>query len=498
MNSFAGILLDVINLQNEIAQEINEEPLQLKIIEKNQSLINHCKNIIKSEMGEQSPLITFLDYGFVIHHSDLPNRVKIAIEDLVKKNAVKLIIATTTIAHGVNLPIKNVLIKGLYQDKNKTLDNMQFWNICGRAGRAGIENEGQALFLIDKTEIRTDLKFKKPEIIQADRMKHNAKLRIIKEITDNLNVSNSISSIYILLSQIIGLWEEIYPDKDLNMLYELLVNDSFKWATTNEEGIVFWINKLDIYLLSLSEESEEEILSIGDIQEIIKASLFYISINQSDNDFINLETISEILRSRLVFIYTKFSTPDVRKRIYKLGMSLSTCELVENRIEELITLVDEGYYWDEFSNTEKITYLINISSFVLKLKDVFEDFYIPDHWEDILKLWLDGQNTSVILDIDGIFTKDTGELSLFLEKFCGYRIPWGMGSLLNYLKIYYDEHNDEMPRITLYLTNMIKYGITDPKAICMMPFLNQRKDLCLILSKICYFSYEILRTLSFG
>ncbi len=59
-----------------------------------------CKAVIEDEMGSDSLLLTLLDEGIVVHHGDLPWRVRIAIEELARTEAVRLLVATTTLCKG--------------------------------------------------------------------------------------------------------------------------------------------------------------------------------------------------------------------------------------------------------------------------------------------------------------------------------------------------------------------------------------------------------------
>src|SRR5258707_11937598 len=104
------------------------------------------------EVGPGSLLLKLLDEGIIVHHGRLPGRVRLAVEELARAEAVRLIVATTTLAQGINFPIKTVLVRGLQMGETETVSPMTFWNICGRAGRAMKENEGQILFCVDETK----------------------------------------------------------------------------------------------------------------------------------------------------------------------------------------------------------------------------------------------------------------------------------------------------------------------------------------------------------
>ena len=65
----------------------------------------------------------------------------------------KVIIATTTLAQGVNVGVSSVIVATPYISK-ETIDKRDFWNICGRAGRAFVDGEGKILYAIDDTRER--------------------------------------------------------------------------------------------------------------------------------------------------------------------------------------------------------------------------------------------------------------------------------------------------------------------------------------------------------
>lgn len=492
VGSFANTILKVIKFQNSIAKEIGEDSLKLKIEENYISDIEKCKDIIRSEMNKNSPLIEYLENGFIIHHSDLPKIVRNSIENLLKKNAIRLIIATTTITAGVNLPIKTVLIKGLYQGHNETLDSMQFWNICGRAGRAGKENEGQALFLINKTEIINNKGYDK---FQKSNRKHKKKLSIIHDITNGTDQNKFSSTIEIFLSKLIEMWVNKHPRADFNRLYDSLTENKFEWASDKEKDLTFWIDKLDSYLLDLSEESEEE-LTLNDLQNIISRSLYYILANKNQ-EFITFDMINQILKSRLNYINAKFPSPNIRRSIYQLGLSIPTFEIIEKDIKELDAIFLDVILWNIYSYQKRIECLVKISSLILKLEDIFKNMgiwnyeeWLPDQWEIILKYWLNGLKIDEMVKNEEIklYSDDIVEIKVFIDKFCGEILPWGMNSIFNFYKSY--RNIQEMPEIAFYMPNMIKYGILSPEAVIIMPYLDLDRDYSILLSQISPSDYK--------
>lgn len=92
--------------------------------------------------------------GVVCHSNRLTPQFRLAIEHLMRSKPPKIIIATTTLAQGVNVGISSVIVATPYIGNEMTIDKRDFWNICGRAGRAFVDGEGKILYAIDDTRHR--------------------------------------------------------------------------------------------------------------------------------------------------------------------------------------------------------------------------------------------------------------------------------------------------------------------------------------------------------
>jgi replicative superfamily II helicase len=473
---FGKALLETLRIQKTLAQT-RGEVFEISYSLEAEKAQQRCKRVIEAEMGDDSPLLDFLNSGFLIHHAGLPQRVRVAIEDLVRSEGVRLIVATTTLAQGVNLPIKTVLVRGLYRGHNDIVDPLQFWNICGRAGRAGKENEGQILFCIDTTlPGKQTLRYK----------------RAMTQVLNKLEQSAVISATRLLLQLIMSKWRESYPKVDVSELCIHLANNSYDWVPEeSREDIHNWIDILDGHLLSLSEEFDIDPSIPDRLQQVLEGSLLFIQLLNDPTATISTDVALEILRSRISFIRTRHPQPSVRKRLYKLGMSLSDCETIETNKEHLYKLFKEALSWDNWSNKRRFDLLLRISEFVLSLSEVgLKD--VPEQWPRILLLWLEGISVVKMAEDNEIktFARDPTKLSLFLENVCGYRLPWGINSILYYLAILSEERKETLPPICSYFSGMFKYGVNNPIAVCILPFLDRTRDLALISADICPHNIE--------
>jgi replicative superfamily II helicase len=93
----------------------------------------------------------FEDEGIVAHfHSaDLNQKERLEIEGKFqdKTNGIKVLVSTSTLAWGRNLPARNVVICGIHRGINK-VDELDIIQMAGRAGRYGIDDAGFVYVII--------------------------------------------------------------------------------------------------------------------------------------------------------------------------------------------------------------------------------------------------------------------------------------------------------------------------------------------------------------
>lgn len=89
-----------------------------------------------------------LQRGIAAHHAGLIPRFKEIIEDLFQSGHLKAIFATETLALGINMPAKSVVLERLTKWNGETHAEItpgEYTQLTGRAGRRGIDDEGHAI-----------------------------------------------------------------------------------------------------------------------------------------------------------------------------------------------------------------------------------------------------------------------------------------------------------------------------------------------------------------
>lgn len=85
--------------------------------------------------------------GVAFHYGDMPLVLKAKVEELFKKGAIRYLVCTSTLLEGVNLPCRNIFMRGPRKGP-KHMSMADFWNLAGRAGRWGKEFQGN-IFCVD-------------------------------------------------------------------------------------------------------------------------------------------------------------------------------------------------------------------------------------------------------------------------------------------------------------------------------------------------------------
>ncbi|MHA1480688.1 MAG: DEAD/DEAH box helicase [Candidatus Thorarchaeota archaeon] len=119
--------------------------------------LKELANIAKRIEGKASApeatktLARILRLGAAFHHAGLSNQERKFVEDCFKKNLLKVIVATPTLAAGVNLPARRVIIRDYRRfEKGRgsvPIPILEYKQMAGRAGRPKYDKYGEAVLL---------------------------------------------------------------------------------------------------------------------------------------------------------------------------------------------------------------------------------------------------------------------------------------------------------------------------------------------------------------
>jgi hypothetical protein len=128
--------------------------------------IQSLLEVVEYRLGLGHPLYSLLQKGVAYHHGSLPDDIRAMIESAVLAGDLKILVATTTLTEGVNLPVRSVVVGAVggygAGGFDEYIRGPRMVNALGRAGRATKETQGLVVLAWDGRV--TDEVFRKLEV----------------------------------------------------------------------------------------------------------------------------------------------------------------------------------------------------------------------------------------------------------------------------------------------------------------------------------------------
>ncbi|KAI8793415.1 U5 small nuclear ribonucleoprotein 200 kDa helicase [Biomphalaria glabrata] len=147
----------------------------------------------EAEQVKSSELKDLLPYGFAIHHAGMNKVDRKLVEDLFSDRHIQVLISTSTLAWGVNLPAHTVIIKGtqIYSPEKGRwveLSALDVLQMLGRAGRPQYDTKGEGIMITNHSELQYYLSLMNQQLpIES---------QFISKLADNLNAEVVLGSIH--------------------------------------------------------------------------------------------------------------------------------------------------------------------------------------------------------------------------------------------------------------------------------------------------------------
>ena len=208
--------------------------------------------LAQEHFGAHNDFIDIMCLGVFPHFGKLENGLRISIEYAIKQQKITCVLCTSTLAEGVNLPIRYLIVTSFNDAFGQRLSTRKFQNLLGRTARSGIYTEGSLLCSDPKVY---DKKEEKPYEWQK-----------IIELFDPSNNENCNSIIL-----------EIFNDLKISYMGDIISGENLveRYLANYREGIIeFNIDKL---LNNINQITEECNIALRkDVDYIITARISLI------------------------------------------------------------------------------------------------------------------------------------------------------------------------------------------------------------------------------
>ena len=114
-------------------------------------LLGVCEQLRRTQVGLDRVLGKTVPNGVAFHHAGLTFEEREIVEGAFRETLIKILIATSTLSSGVNLPARLVIVRTPFFQRS-LLDVLVYKQMVGRAGRKGVDEEGESILICKPTE----------------------------------------------------------------------------------------------------------------------------------------------------------------------------------------------------------------------------------------------------------------------------------------------------------------------------------------------------------
>ncbi|RPJ88762.1 DEAD/DEAH box helicase [Achromobacter xylosoxidans] len=107
--------------------------------------LQRLHHLYVQNFGPTDNLSQAANLGVFVHHGETPHGIRLAVEHAMKQGHIRFIACTSTLAQGVNLPIRYLVVNSSLTGRD-VIKAREFKNLIGRSGRAGMHEEGTIIF----------------------------------------------------------------------------------------------------------------------------------------------------------------------------------------------------------------------------------------------------------------------------------------------------------------------------------------------------------------
>lgn len=410
--------------------------------------MNRLAQLMSVYYGIQHPYTIACYLGVVPHYSNLPNGLRLAVEHAFRAKDLRLVVYTSTLAKGVNIPIKYLFMTSSTVARN-SMQIRDFQNLMGRTARSGMYTEGNVIVtdpqLFDnKNDRRNGGNFKWRNSIRmfdssAAEPCGSSILSLVQDII--IDYKTQVSGIWVA-QYIIDHYNDPFCFEqcaiEINKMYPQKDDHVIKESMMTRKSIVETIENHLCFVFSNDENAVKE--AVG--ADICKGTLAYFMAN--DNE----KTLSEKIFAAITLKISELDYSQVKNYARAMsGIDLSS------QIEKWIS--ENHLAHQSYTNEQLIKMLVDffLETHTIKIE--------TDSFADICQMWLAGcsfvemnQHTSLpIAKLEGI-----------CDKSISYNLSFFIGSIIDIIENGEEDIVNTLQNLLL-LQKRIKYGVKTETAV---------------------------------
>ena len=414
--------------------------------------MSRLAQLMSDYYGEQHPYTIACYLGVVPHYSNLPNGLRLAVEHACRNKALRLVVCMSTLAQGVNIPIKYLFMTSFMVARN-SMRIRSFQNLMGRTARSGMYTEGSVIVtdprLFDnKNNRKNGGNYKWNEcikmfddsaaepcgssilsLVQDIRIDYETRAigaKVAQHIIDHYNEPDCFEQ---YVNKLTTALHKVYPQKNASSIVESVIA---------RKSIVEAIENHLCFVFSIDENADKQSIAA----DICKETLAYFMAN--DDEKALLEEIFNIITLKT----NKIDYSQI-KNYARTMIGIDSLLQIEKWIAEN-HLTRQNY-----TNEQLAEMIISFFQETHTLKKGTKCF------ADICQMWLDGCSFVGMYESTSL---PIAELEDICNKSISYELSFFVGSIIDIIEISDEDIVNPLPNL-LRLQRRLKYGVKTETAV---------------------------------
>lgn len=414
--------------------------------------MSQLAQLMSDYYGEQHPYTIACYLGVVPHYSNLPNGLRLAVEHACRNKALRLVVCTSTLAQGVNIPIKYLFMTSFMVARN-SMRIRSFQNLMGRTARSGMYTEGSVIVtdpqLFDnKNNRKNGGNYKWNEcikmfddsaaepcgssilsLVQDIRIDYETRVigaKVAQHIIDHYNEPDCFEQ---YVNKLTTALHKAYPQKNASSIVE---------SVMARKSIVEAIENHLCFVFSIDENADKQSIAA----DICKETLAYFMAN--DDEKALLEEIFNIITLKT----NKIDYSQI-KNYARTMIGIDSLLQIEKWIAEN-HLTRQNY-----TNEQLVEMIISFFQETHTLKKGTKCF------ADICQMWLDGCSFVEMYESTSLPIADLEDIC---NKSISYELSFFVGSIIDIIEISDEDIVNPLPNL-LRLQRRLKYGVKTETAV---------------------------------
>jgi superfamily II DNA/RNA helicase len=405
-NSTAETILERLSLQRPISTNL--------INDSNRERIEQLAAYLQNTLGDESILPRTVSHGFALHHGGIPQGIRLILEEEFRNQTLKLLIATNTIAQGVNFPVRTVIVHSMPAFDSPIRD---FWNLAGRAGRALKETEGEVI------------------VVGTGKMRRGTILRFLNE----QNRESAESRILYLVRRLL----DIYPSVSNETIESLIA--------THERGTQFAkiVHSIDTFLLEIMAEESAVDTADSNFETLVENlfATYQATALDAQQDTQLRDGVNNLMRERRVYVLSRVPDGSLRKRYAQSGLSIESSISLDEVSEEMQVFFENN---PSFSQ-EAFNGIVDYVHRARELED-----YDVQLIKTLGYIWILTGRYDTIYEAGRASFDNFDDAVKYVETILCYQVPWilsGFVRLLNQI--------GDLPDWFTLMPDFLRYGVNE-------------------------------------